>query len=339
MYKTISGGDRAMKKMFIYIIISVYAVCCCALNGAAEKRNVYSDTPLNESSAAKINNIQLAVNLMDGITLEYGDTFSFNETVGPREAAFGFRVAPNGRGAQVVGGGVAQAATTLYLALLQLDDIEYNRLRTYDSRFTDDYVDSGYYAVMVDYNENFDFAFTSYYPGSLTINIWLNDDCVCCLLNLKSNASDALMGRSATPLYGMDAKVSNISLAADAVDETRLNYSDVFSFNDVVGPRTSARGYQNAANGRGVNVIGGGVAQVASTVYLAIKDNSDVQIIQKKTYGENFIDAYVDDPIDAAILTDYNADIDFSFKYLGYGELVIYTYIVESELICEVYVQ
>ena len=328
-----------MKKILTLILISVLTVGCWAVNGAAEKRNVYSDTPLNASSAAKIKNIQLAINSMDGITLEYGDTFSFNDIVGPREAIYGFRIAPNGRGVTVVGGGVAQAATTLYLALLQLDDIEYNRLRTYDARFADDYVDSGYYAVMVDYNEDLDFVFTSYYPGSLTINIWLDDDYVCCLLNLKSETSDTLMGYSITPLYGTREKQSNISIAADAVDETRLCHGDVFSFNDIVGPRTSARGYQNAVNGRGVNVIGGGVAQVASTVYLAVKDIGDVQIIQKRTYGTNFTDAYVDDPEDAAILTDYNANIDFSFKYLGYGELVIYTYIVESELICEVYIQ
>jgi len=328
-----------MKKIFVFILTSVLAVCCWAMNGAAEKRNVYSDTPLNASSAAKINNIRLAVNNMDGVTLEYGETFSFNEIVGPREEIYGFRAAPNGRGVRVVGGGVAQAATTLYLALLQLDDIEYNRLRTYDARFTDDYVDSGYYAVMVDYNEDLDFVFTSYYPGILTINIWLDDDYVCCLLNLKSETSDTLMGYAITPLYGTYEKQSNISIAADAVDETRLYYGDVFSFNNIVGPRTSARGYQSAVNGRGVNVIGGGVAQVASTVYLAVKDIGDVHIIQKRTYGSNFTDAYVDNPDDEAILTDYNAGIDFSFKYLGYGELVIYTYIVESELICEVYIQ
>jgi hypothetical protein len=193
---------------------------------------------------------------------------------------------------------------------------------------------------MVDYNEGFDFVFTSYYHGSLTINIWLDDDYVCCLLNLKSDAGDALTGYSITPLYGTDEKISNVSLAADAVDETRLYHGDVFSFNDIVGPRTSARGYQNAVNGRGVNVIGGGVAQVAATVYLAIKNIGDIDIIHKRTYGSNFSDAYVDDPHDAAVLTDYNAGIDFSFKYLGYGELVIYTYIViESELICEVYIQ
>ena len=328
-----------MKKILTLIIASFFAVSCWGLSGAAERRNVYSETPLNASSAAKINNIQLALDQINGITLEYGETFSFNEIVGPRESIYGFRAAPNGRGVMVVGGGVAQAATTLYLALLQLDEIEYNRLRTYDARFTDDYVDSGYYAVMVDYNENLDFVFTNYYPGSLTINIWHDNEYVRCMLCFNNDSNDTLAGYSITPLYGTYAKQSNISLAADAVDETRLYYGDVFSFNDIVGPRTSARGYQSAVNGRGVNVIGGGVAQVASTVYLAVKDIGDVRIIQKRTYGSNFTDAYVDDPDDAAILTDYNAGIDFSFKYLGYGELIIYTYIVENDLICEVYIQ
>ncbi len=50
-----------------------------------------------------------------------------------------------------------------------------------------------------------------------------------------------------------------------------MAYGDVFSFNDIVGDRTSARGYKTAVNGRGVKAMGGGVAQVATTLYLALQ--------------------------------------------------------------------
>ena len=61
----------------------------------------------------------------------------------------------------------------------------------------------------------------------------------------------------------------NIRLAADSVSDTVLAEGDVFSFNEIVGPRTKKNGYVSGTNGRGVSVTGGGVAQVASALWLA----------------------------------------------------------------------
>ena len=69
-------------------------------------------------------------------------SFSFNGAVGARTAERGYQSALNGRGARVVGGGVAQAASTLYLALQQVDGISYDEKKTYGSRYNQDYVES-----------------------------------------------------------------------------------------------------------------------------------------------------------------------------------------------------
>ena len=68
------------------------------------------------------------------------------------------------------------------------------------------------------------------------------------------------------------ARADNIALAAGAIDGTLLAPGDVFSFNEVVGPRTFERGYQDApviVDGKFVPDVGGGVCQVSSTLHVA----------------------------------------------------------------------
>ena len=119
------------------------------------------------------------------------------------------------------------------------------------------------------------------------------------------------------------------------VDGTVLASGDTFSFNAIVGPRTAEQGYQSAVNGRGVAVTGGGVAQVASAVWLAVKDMADIAIVEKSTYGSRYSQNYVSSSADA-ILTDYNAGTDFSFRYTGAGSVTIQTYLSGDTLTCRV---
>ena len=67
----------------------------------------------------RINNLQLAVSLLDGTLVAPGADFSLNEAVGPRTLERGFRVAPviiGGEYEEDVGGGVSQVATTAFNA-------------------------------------------------------------------------------------------------------------------------------------------------------------------------------------------------------------------------------
>ena len=117
--------------------------------------------------------------------------------------------------------------------------------------------------------------------------------------------------------------LTNIDNCIASIDQTTLDTDETFSFNRVVGQRTEERGYCTAPNGRGVDVVGGGVAQVASAIWLLIRDRADVVIVEKSTYGSAYNQTYVSSSADA-IAVDYASDTDFSFRYTGSGSLTLY---------------
>ena len=74
-------------------------------------------TEMGPSSANRIHNVQLMADYIDGTVIRPGDTFSFNDRVGPRTAERGFREGQMIIGSLLVpsiGGGVCQTATTLF---------------------------------------------------------------------------------------------------------------------------------------------------------------------------------------------------------------------------------
>ena len=74
-------------------------------------------TSLGESSANRVFNVALLARLLDGAIVKPGATFSFNTTVGPRTAERGFKegqAIENGVLVPSIGGGVCQAATTVF---------------------------------------------------------------------------------------------------------------------------------------------------------------------------------------------------------------------------------
>ena len=133
-----------------------------------------------------------------------------------------------------------------------------------------------------------------------------------------------------------DALRNNILLAASSINDTVLDSGDLFSFNGSVGPRSARCGYVEAVNGRGAVVTGGGVAQVASALWLAVKNLDCVAVVEKSTYGSRYNQSYVSSSNDA-ILTDYSADTDFSFRNIGSEPLTIAVYVSGDELCCEIY--
>jgi vancomycin resistance protein YoaR len=74
-------------------------------------------TSLGDSSENRIFNVALLAKLLDGAIVKPGATFSFNETVGKRTAERGFKegqAIENGVLVPSIGGGVCQAATTVF---------------------------------------------------------------------------------------------------------------------------------------------------------------------------------------------------------------------------------
>lgn len=78
-------------------------------------------TNYSSSGANRCFNIQKCAKSLNGTIVEAGAKFSFNEVVGPRTEACGYKnavVISNGNYVEGVGGGVCQVSTTLYNALL-----------------------------------------------------------------------------------------------------------------------------------------------------------------------------------------------------------------------------
>ena len=121
-----------MKKIFIIISI------CCMLSACNNKTNyqpqnyeienkqvesniigTYS-TKLTDKTEGRLHNINLAISILNGTKVEEGETFSFNDTLGPREEENGYKEAIifDGHGNKTMGfgGGVCQVTSTLYNA-------------------------------------------------------------------------------------------------------------------------------------------------------------------------------------------------------------------------------
>ncbi len=93
--------------------------------GVQEKVASFTTT-FDAGKVERSSNIRLATSSIDGKILAPGEVFSFNETVGRRTVARGFKEAGiyvNGRLDTGVGGGICQVSTTLYNAVL-LTDLE-----------------------------------------------------------------------------------------------------------------------------------------------------------------------------------------------------------------------
>lgn len=86
---------------------------------------------------------------------------------------------------------------------------------------------------------------------------------------------------------GQAGRTYNIRVAAAALDGLLIAPGDEFSFNRVVGPRSSEAGYKNAnviINNELVEGLGGGVCQVSSTLYNAVL-LANLQVVERSNHS------------------------------------------------------
>lgn len=82
----------------------------------------YNDAVGGSMAKERRFNIELAVERLNGLVLQPGEQFSFNEVCGPYQRANGYVKAPNiSRSGYGVGGGVCQVSTTIFEAVLGLE--------------------------------------------------------------------------------------------------------------------------------------------------------------------------------------------------------------------------
>ena len=82
-------------------------------------------------------------------------------------------------------------------------------------------------------------------------------------------------------------RVSNIHTLADAIDGTLVAPGATFSLNGTVGPRTAAKGYQEAPaiiDGRLVPTLGGGICQVATTMFNTVFE-SGLPVVERRAHS------------------------------------------------------
>jgi vancomycin resistance protein YoaR len=106
----------------------------------------------------------------------------------------------------------------------------------------------------------------------------------------------------------------NIALAAKTINNHVVFPGETFSFNQVVGKRTAAKGYLLASvivRGELSEGIGGGICQVSSTMFNSV-DRAGLKIVQRYSHSRNV--PYVPSGRDATVSWD-GPDFTFQNQY------------------------
>ena len=149
-------------------------------------------------------------------------------------------------------------------------------------------------------------------------------------------------------------RCTNLRLACEAINGIVLNPGDVFSFNGSVGERTEEKGYLPAlayVGGESADDIGGGICQVASTLYYACL-HADLEIVER--WCHMYPSDYVPYGMDATVYwgyldyqfrnnTDHPLRIDASYESDGYVTITLRgvddkTTYVEMEYVITAYI-
>lgn len=131
-------------------------------------------TNASSSSSNRLNNIRLALSMINGTCLSPGETFSFNDIVGKRTTERGFKVATAysaGEVTEEVGGGICQVSTTLFNAAVKAD---LEIVERHNHSLTVSYVDKGKDASVNWSSQDLRFKNTS--GDNLYICCFLDDD-------------------------------------------------------------------------------------------------------------------------------------------------------------------
>lgn len=106
---------------------------------------------------------------------------------------------------------------------------------------------------------------------------------------------------------------TNISLTCSSLNGTIVKSGETFSFCDTVGKATADRGYKEAkvfdADGNVTMGYGGGNCQVSSTLYNAVLQNANFEVVERHPHSHTVY--YVEKDKDAAVAC---GSVDFKFK-------------------------
>lgn len=149
--------------------------------------------------------------------------------------------------------------------------------------------------------------------------------------------------RAVTPIASAstEERTENIRTCFSRINGLVLESGKKFSFNNIVGKRTIANGFQPAieyAYGLEVPGIGGGTCQASTTVYLAAIQ-SGLKINHREQHSNPV--SYTELGMDATVSDTRGREIDFSFTNNTDGPIYLTAHVIQSgtnkrNLLCEV---
>lgn len=128
---------------------------------------------------------------------------------------------------------------------------------------------------------------------------------------LEATLFHDVLGYVESPHSYNPPRTRNLELACEQINGLILKPGETFSFNKVVGQRTAERGFQEAGVYVGadtVDQLGGGVCQVASTVYYCTLQ-AELEVIERTEH--RYVPAYIPWGMDATV---YWGSLDYQFR-------------------------
>ena len=127
---------------------------------------------------ARLNNINITCNTLNGTIIKSGNTFSFNSIVGQPSAEKGYQEADvivDKKVEKGYGGGNCQVSTTIYNAILSIEDIDVIERHPHKKKVT--YIEEGKDAA-VSYSGGLDLRFTNNTGNDIKIYVSSDNDSV-----------------------------------------------------------------------------------------------------------------------------------------------------------------
>lgn len=143
-----------------------------------------------------------------------------------------------------------------------------------------------------------------------------------------------LLGNCATPIMGEWGRIMNIRKAVSLLNGTVMNSGDQFSYVDMLGYQSAETGWYAAPaylNGKTVDMYGGGVCQLSSTLYYATL-LANLKILNR--HNHQFVPNYITWGCDATVADkpidfEFENDRDYPIKIVAYesgGSFVVEIY-------------
>lgn len=156
------------------------------LNSTPIESEIASFSTNLKGDSARLNNINITCNTINGTTIKNGDSFSFNSIVGQPTAEKGYQEADvfvNQKTEKGYGGGNCQVSTTIYNAVLNVEGIEVTERHPHKKKVS--YIEEGKDAA-VSYSGGLDLKFTNNTGSDIKLYVTCDNDSVDVkIVNLK----------------------------------------------------------------------------------------------------------------------------------------------------------